>query len=72
MISQLEPPALERGLGSLPGGGGSGRSRPPRGRPGLDQLTSVEGFCVEWQLLESPPGRLETGVTPRAVGGRTA
>lgn len=72
MISQLEYPALERAPASPPGGGGSHRSHPGQWQPRLDQVTSVEGFCVEWQLLESPPGRVEAGGAPRAVGGRTA
>ncbi len=71
MISQLRRVTLERRAGGPAGGG---RPIPPRvgsGSVRLDQLESVEGFCVEWQLLESSPAREPRGA-PRARESRTA
>ncbi len=72
MIIQRERPAVDRGLGSLGDVGGglpSQASDPVR----LDQLrASVEGFCVDWQLLESPPPGVEGPSSAHAVGGWTA
>ncbi len=76
MISQLEHPAVERGLGGPPGAGGGISPRVTHRPARLDHLRGgVEGFCVEWQLLESPPGAVEPATRtspPRAVGGTRA
>jgi hypothetical protein len=72
MISQLEHPALQRSPGGLPGAGGEFASHEDSGSVRLDQLESVEGFSVEWQLLESAPGGIDGSGSPRAAGGQTA
>ena len=72
MISQLEHPALQGSLGGLPGAGADFPSDQGSGSVRLDRLESVEGFCVEWQLLESPQAGIDGTGSSRAAGGQTA
>ena len=74
MISQLEHPPIERGLGGPSGVGGGHVAhirRAHRIRLEREPLSSVEGYCVEWQM-DTPPPRREGAGHPRAAGGRTA
>jgi len=72
MISQAEHPTVDPALDSWSVGGGF-PLRVGRRWTDVEMPASVEGFCVEWQLLESPPSRGEGGApATRAAGGQTA